>query len=96
MSTTDPRELLRSMNFYRPQPSPVDTIEDMLSIGFRHDGSITVGAGTDSPVRLAQRLRELFAALVEHPEIVEEAAGIHGAAFHLIGEPLRRLDNDEV
>jgi len=42
-------------------------------------------------VRLAQFLRDLLAGLVEHPAIIEEAAGIRGAAFHLTGEPLHRV-----
>jgi hypothetical protein len=92
---TDPRDLLRRTRFHRPQPSPLAGVDDMLTIGFHHDDTIGFGAGTDNPVRLAARLRDLFAALVEHDAIVQEASGIHGAAYHLIGEPLVYLDDED-
>lgn len=86
---------LRSMVFHKPKPSPLPNIEDMLTIGFTYDGRITVGAGTDSPVRLAQRLRDLVRVLDAHPAILEEAAGVRGAAYHLAGEPLQWLDDED-
>ena len=88
---SDARELLARMVFCDLKPSPRADTSDMLTIAFRHDGMIVIAAGTDEPVRLAQFLRDLLAGLVEHPAIIEEAAGIRGAAFHLTGEPLHRV-----
>jgi hypothetical protein len=83
------------LQFYRVRPCPRDDFEDMLTIAFRDDGKIAFGSGTDSPVRLAARLRDLVAILNAEPSIVEEAAGIHGAVFALTGETPRRLQDGE-
>lgn len=94
----DARELLRRVRFLGPEPSPhpdAPWAEHMLIVGFEADDRIALSACTNAPVDLAQKLRSLLAVLIEYPSIIEEAAGIRGAAFHLAGEPLRRLDDDE-
>jgi hypothetical protein len=89
------RALRERLTFYDVQPSPLDGFEDVFTIGFRTDGTIAFGAGTDAPVRCAARLRDLLALLVAEPSIIEEAVGILGATYHLTGEPLRRLPADD-
>lgn len=41
------------------------------------------GAGTRAPRLLVERMRWLLDEFTEHPELLEEACGIRGAARHL-------------
>jgi hypothetical protein len=90
--TDDARDLLRRLTFRGPALCDPHA-EDMLVIAFERDGRIAIAAGTDAPVRLAERLREIVEALFLYDGIREEAAGIRGAASHLTDEPLRRVED---
>lgn len=69
----------RMMVFYGPEPTAIEDA-DVVTVAFHFGGKIAIGAGTTTPRRLLERLRWLVEQFAAHPELLEEACGIRGAA----------------
>ena len=78
-------EALRTWEFCVVRPSPAPGVHEFV-VRFEPDGTVVVGALTDAPEALAQRLHWLADLLSASPGLIEECAGIKGAARGLFGQ----------